>query len=183
MAPGSLKFVVELVGEFPVNAPPAKPAVGTAPVECGCWPGRPGRPPDGGGPCRDKEKAFIFACISEDRPLALDGAGAGRLAALTALSGLGEVFSVGREDSEGGRRDGGFGEVASFEDGRESGEDGSESGVVTSSRLPCRVGSRGFRVSSAMAFDCYCVSVRAVLIKDTCSSVAPRLVGCWVFEG
>ena len=47
----------------------------------------PGCPFEGGAPCRDNEKAFIFACMSEFNPLARLGSGPGRLAALVGPSG------------------------------------------------------------------------------------------------
>lgn len=50
----------------------------------------PGRAacPAGGAPCRDREKAFILAWMSEGKPLDLMGAGAGLRAALTLPSGV-----------------------------------------------------------------------------------------------
>jgi hypothetical protein len=42
--------------------------------------------------CRESEKAFIFAAISDVSPLANAGEGPGRRAALTGPSGSGDTF-------------------------------------------------------------------------------------------
>lgn len=65
--------------------------------------------PGRGAPCLERENAFIFACISEDRPLARDGGGAGLLAALTALRGLVDELNEGIWVSFEDRKDGGLG--------------------------------------------------------------------------
>lgn len=67
-------------------APPVKPAPG-------CWAVNP--PAWGlGAPCLDNEKAFIFACMSEFRPLARVGKGPGLLAAFVGPSGADEGLIV-----------------------------------------------------------------------------------------
>ena len=63
--------------------------------------------PDG-APCRESEKAFIFACISFVRPLALEGGGPGRRAAFTGPSGAEELL---RPLSKEVFREGGLGDV------------------------------------------------------------------------
>ena len=67
----------------------------------------------GGAPCRDRWKAFIFACMSCGRPPALEAVDmvdcgrVGRRAALTAPSGLDKlVMLLGAGLSAGFRRDG-----------------------------------------------------------------------------
>jgi hypothetical protein len=81
------------------------------PAETGLFPGRPGLKPctAGGAPCRDSENAFILACISDVRPLALV-AGIGRRAALTGPSGAEDALMVGAEESLGFRNEGGLGD-------------------------------------------------------------------------
>ena len=75
-----------------------------------------------GAPCRERWNAFIFACMSCGSPPALalerDGAGIGRRAALTLLSGADELAmegTEGRSDDERrvGTREGGSEEVLS----------------------------------------------------------------------
>jgi hypothetical protein len=81
------------------------------PADTGLFPGRPGLSPcaAGGAPCRDSENAFIFACISDVKPLALV-AGIGRRAALTGPSGAEDALMVGAEESLGFRNEGGLGD-------------------------------------------------------------------------
>ena len=81
------------------------------PVETGWFPGKPGRNPcrEGGAPCLERENAFIFACMSDVKPLALD-AGTGLRAALTGPSGADEALMPGAEESLGLRSEGGFGD-------------------------------------------------------------------------
>lgn len=73
------------VGEAPVRGRPRKP-----PGPADCCPPRIVCAEDGGAPCLDNENAFIFACISEFRPLARPGRGPGRLAALVGPRGAEE---------------------------------------------------------------------------------------------
>lgn len=81
------------------------------PVDAICVPGRPGLKPCtvGGVPCLDRENAFIFACMSEVRPLALV-AGMGRRAAFTGPRGAEDALIVGAEESVGFRKEGGLGD-------------------------------------------------------------------------
>ena len=65
----------------------------------------------GGAPCLDKEKAFILACISDVKPLALEGGGPGRRAALRGPRGAEEAVMMFGELSKEVRSDGGLGEV------------------------------------------------------------------------
>ena len=65
----------------------------------------------GGAPCLDNEKAFILACMSDDRPLALGGGGPGRRAAFSGPRGAEEAVMVFGELSKEVRSDGGLGEV------------------------------------------------------------------------
>lgn len=67
----------------PATGPPAKP------LEAAGWDCCPG-----GGPCLDKEKAFILAWMSEVRPLARVGGGPGRRAAFVGPSGAEEEVMV-----------------------------------------------------------------------------------------
>jgi hypothetical protein len=63
-----------------------------------------------GAPCRDKEKAFILAAMSEVSSLARKGTGPGRRAALTCPRGAEEgVMVFGNDPSSGVRSEGGFG--------------------------------------------------------------------------
>ena len=66
--------------------------------------------PDG-APCRESEKAFIFACISFVRPLALEGGGPGRRAAFTGPSGAEELLRPELALSKEVRSEGGLGDV------------------------------------------------------------------------
>jgi hypothetical protein len=90
MPGGNLRLAAAELGEDggpPAKAPPAKP-----PPDC--W---PAKPPVGafGAPCRDNEKAFIFACMSEFSPLARVGGGPGLLAAFVGPSGAEEGLMEG----------------------------------------------------------------------------------------
>lgn len=104
--PGELDVAID-DGTPPGNDPmgPLLELVGDSP----CRPGTPGRRL--GAPCRDKEKAFILACISDVRPLALDGGGPGRRAAFSGPRGAEEAVMLGDEPSKDVRKDGGLGEV------------------------------------------------------------------------
>jgi hypothetical protein len=66
-------------------------------------------------PCLDKEKAFILACMSDVKPLALDGGGPGRRAALSGPRGAEEAVMLFGELSKELRSDGGLGDVAAGE--------------------------------------------------------------------
>lgn len=74
-------------------------------------PGGPGLKPCAafGVPCLDSENAFIFACISDVRPLALV-VGTGLRAALTGPSGADEALIPGAGKSLEFRSEGGFGD-------------------------------------------------------------------------
>jgi hypothetical protein len=69
----------------------------------------------GGAPCLDKEKAFILACMSDVKPLALDGGGPGRRAALSGPRGAEEGDMLLGELSKELRSDGGLGDVVAKE--------------------------------------------------------------------
>lgn len=62
-----------------------------------------------GAPCLESEKAFIFACISDVKPLARV-AGAGLRAALTGPSGAEDALIPGAEESSECLKEGGLGE-------------------------------------------------------------------------
>jgi len=84
---GSLRLAAEEFGEegaAPVRGPPTKPpGPGACPPRIFCAEG-------GGAPWRDRENAFIFAWISEFRPLARLGSGPGLLAAVVGPRGAEE---------------------------------------------------------------------------------------------
>ena len=94
----------------PVNEP-LEPELGSL----GAKLGRPWAPErrlwPGGAPCLDKEKAFILACMSDVKPLALDGGRPGRRAALSGPRGAEEADMLFGELSKELRSDGGLGDV------------------------------------------------------------------------
>ena len=133
-----------------MNAPPARPG-GRLPVDGTCWPGRSGRPLEGGGPCLDNWKAFILACISEDSPLALAGGGGGLRAALTVPRGLEEAVIGGATESTIGLSDGGFGDVDSCAGALELGDAGSDWGGLVSRLMLSGLSSIDLLATSAIS--------------------------------
>jgi hypothetical protein len=89
-------------GEAPVRAPPTNPP---GPADC-CAPRI--FCAEGGAPCLDRENAFILACISEFRPLARLGSGAGLLAALVGPRGAEEGLMENDALPRGELKDGGL---------------------------------------------------------------------------
>jgi hypothetical protein len=84
MPGGSLRLAADDCGEpgaARADGPPMKPP---------CCPVKPPGCCTLGAPCRDNEKAFILACMSEFSPLARAGGGPGLLAALVGPSGADE---------------------------------------------------------------------------------------------
>jgi hypothetical protein len=131
------------------------------PADTGLFPGRPGLKPctAGGAPCRDSENAFILACISDVRPLALV-AGIGRRAAFTGPSGAEDALMVGAEESLGFRNEGGLGDS--------SGEP--ENWGCTSSVPFVVFGDEVFAVGSSMMYGSRGVATEARGIRSMLAS-------------
>ena len=116
----------------------------------------------GGAPCLDREKAFILACISDVKPLALEGSGPGRRAALSGPRGAEEAVMVFGELSKEVRSDGGLGDVvAGGAAVSKVGELGESTDALSVSICSCAGGSAGLscRGSSIIADSVICSSL------------------------
>lgn len=131
------------------------------PVEIWGWGGIPGL----GTLCRESENAFIFACMSELRPLGRLGSGAGRRAAFTGPRGADDEDMDGAWPSFGKRKEGGLGEASSGVAGFEvAGEEPPES---ISSLLSERAFEGRCEYPESIALYKFCMCAAALLSDIT----------------